>query len=59
MHEFFIAIALFGLFVAGLSLRQRRHPGQAGGGCAHHGGRIRRPGCSPRAGVASPPPASR
>jgi len=58
MHEFFIAIALFGLFVAGLPLRQRRHPGQAGGG-AHHGGRIRRPGCSPRAGVASPPPPSR
>lgn len=64
MYEFLIAIvvalAVFGVFVAGMALRQRRHPDQAaGGGCAHHGGRIRCLDCSSRAGAASPRPESR
>ena len=64
MYEFLIAIAaaiaVFGVFVAGMALRQRRHPDQgAGGGCAHHSGRIRCLGCSSRAGAAAPPPESR
>ena len=64
MNEFFIAIAgavaVFGVLVAGLALRQRRHPDQAsGGGCAHHSGRIRCLDCPSRAGAASPGPESR
>jgi hypothetical protein len=63
MNEFFIAIifavAVFGVLVAGLALRQRRHPDQASGGCAHHSGRIRCLDCPSRAGAAAPGPDSR
>ncbi|MDD2603183.1 MAG: hypothetical protein RBR20_12890 [Desulfobacterales bacterium] len=54
-----VTMAVFGVFVAGLALRQRRHPDRTGGGgCAHHSGPIRCLDCPSRAGTASPRPES-
>ncbi len=63
MYEFVItiavAVAIFGVLVAGMTLRQHRHPDHGAGGCAHHSGRIRCLDCPSRAGTGSPRPESR
>jgi hypothetical protein len=52
-------VAIFGVLVAGMTLRQHRHPDHGAGGCAHHSGRIRCLDCPSRAGTGSPRPESR
>lgn len=63
MYEFLVTIAVgvavFGVLVAGMTLRQQRHPDHGTGGCAHHSGRIRCLDCPSRTGAVSPRPESR
>jgi hypothetical protein len=54
-----VAVAVFGVLVAGMTLRRQRHPDHGTGGCAHHSGRIRCLDCPSRTGAVSPRPESR